>query len=76
MHLAGDTFYTRDFTEPSGFLIGNEGNGLTDSVAERASRKIRIPMQGKTESLNAAVSATVVLFETERQRLIAAGENM
>lgn len=76
MHLAGDTFYTRDFTEPSGFLIGNEGNGLTDAVAERASRKIRIPMQGKTESLNAAVSATVVLFETERQRLIAAGENM
>ena len=74
--MKGTNYKKIDYKGKMAIVIGNEGNGLTDSVAERASRKIRIPMQGKTESLNAAVSATVVLFETERQRLIAAGENM
>lgn len=43
-----------DYKKPSGFLIGNEGNGLSDEIAKMADTYIRIPMEGKVESLNAA----------------------
>lgn len=49
-------------------LIGNEGNGLTDEITALADHKIKIPMKGKVESLNAAVSATILMYETMRQR--------
>ena len=57
-----------DYTGPSGFLIGNEANGLTEETAALADAWVRIPMAGKVESLNAAVAASVLLFETARQR--------
>ena len=50
------------------FLIGNEGNGLRDEVADCADCLIRIPMEGEAESLNAAVAAAVLMFEAGRQR--------
>ena len=50
------------------FLIGNEGNGLSDEMAMQANMRIRIPMKGKVESLNASVAASVLLFEAMRQR--------
>ncbi len=60
---------TRRITrKPCAFLIGNEGNGLRREVAEAADRWIRIPMKGQVESLNAAVAATVLMFEASRQR--------
>lgn len=67
-HLKGKLFYDYDYKEGSAFMIGNEGNGLTDSLAEQASSLIRIPMKGKVESLNAAIAATVLMYETQRQR--------
>jgi len=51
-----------------GFLIGNEANGLNDETAARADMWVRIPMAGKVESLNAAVAASVLMFEAARQR--------
>jgi len=67
-HLAGCCAYEEDYRKPCAFLIGNEGNGLRDKVAEKAQKYIRIPMKGKVESLNAAVAATVLMFEAARQR--------
>lgn len=67
-HLAGADFYDADFSGPVAFLIGNEGNGLSEEVSALADRKIRIPMQGKTESLNASISAAVLCYEVLRQR--------
>ena len=52
-------------------LIGNEGNGLTDRTAEACSRKVRIPMEGAVESLNAAMSAGILMYEVRRQRAAA-----
>ena len=49
-------------------LFGNEGNGLRDEVAELADEYILIPMMGEVESLNAAIAATVLMFEAGRQR--------
>lgn len=67
-HLDGGEFYDKDFTKPSAFLIGNEGNGLSDEISKLATDLIRIPMKGKVESLNAAISATVLSYEVMRQR--------
>lgn len=68
-HLDGKNAYDKeDYTGGSAFLIGNEGNGLRDEVAECADCLIRIPMQGQAESLNAAVAAAVLMFEAARQR--------
>ena len=49
-------------------MIGNEGNGLTEEAAKAASLKVRIPMEGKLESLNASVAASILLYEAYRQR--------
>lgn len=68
MHLSGSEFYEKDFTKATAFLIGNEGNGLSPEVSAAADELMRIPMMGKVESLNAAISATVVSYEALRQR--------
>lgn len=68
-HLKGAKDYDEpDYTGPCGFLVGNEGNGLSDKVAKLADTRVRIPMRGKVESLNAAVSATLLMYECNRQR--------
>lgn len=68
-HLRGSCSYDEpDYKQPTGFLIGNEGNGLSDAVADLADTYIRIPMEGKVESLNAAIAATLLMYEVNRQR--------
>lgn len=68
-HLQGKKCYDEcDYSKPSAFLIGNEGNGLTDEIAALADEKILIPMHGKLESLNAAVAASILSYEAERVR--------
>lgn len=67
-HLDGDTFYEKNFTGKCAFLIGNEGNGLSDEISAKADDLIRIPMCGQVESLNAAVSTAVIAYEVLRQR--------
>ncbi|MBR0132578.1 MAG: RNA methyltransferase [Lachnospiraceae bacterium] len=47
-------------------VIGNESNGVSPEVLAAADKKIRIPMAGKVESLNAAVAAAVVMYEVNR----------
>lgn len=61
--------YSRvDYSKPSLFLIGNEGNGLSDEIFAVAEGRIYIPMSGEIESLNAAISAAILLYEAKRQR--------
>ncbi len=72
-HLRGSVEYdTQDYTGPVGFLIGNEAAGLSAEAAEAADVRIRIPMLGRVESLNAAVAASVLMYEAARQRRRAA----
>lgn len=49
-------------------LVGNEGHGLPHDIAARAELRVRIPMYGRLQSMNAAVSAAVILYEAQRQR--------
>src|ERR1700733_355213 len=57
-----------DLREPVAFLIGNEGNGVPDDIAAQAQGAVTIPCPGPVESLNAAVAASVLLYEASRQR--------
>lgn len=68
-HLKGKHSYEEeDYASGTAFLIGNEGNGLREEVAEEAEIYIKIPMCGEVESLNAAIAASVLMFEAARQR--------
>lgn len=68
-HLRGKMQYDEpSYLQGMAFLIGNEGNGLSDEIAGLADTYIRIPMEGKVESLNAAVSAALLMYEANRQR--------
>lgn len=68
-HLNGKNDYDQeDYREGTAFLIGNEGNGLTDKAALSADCLIRIPMNGKVESLNAAMASGILMYEAARQR--------
>lgn len=68
-HLKGELCYDEpDYKKACAFLIGNEGNGLSDEIADIADTYIKIPMEGKVESLNAAISATLLMYECNRQR--------
>ena len=50
-------------------VVGNEANGVSESVIKLADEKLIIPMRGKTESLNVAVATGVILYEYVRQSL-------
>lgn len=68
-HLSGENYYDSfDFTKGSAFLIGNEGNGLKKETADLADSYLKIPMEGKVESLNAAIATSLLMYETYRQR--------
>lgn len=69
-HLRGtDNYNQKDYAQPTAFMIGNEGNGLSDRLTQKADELVRIPMQGKVESLNAAIACTILTYEAVRQRL-------
>ncbi len=68
-HLQGQTSYDgEDYREGTAFLIGNEGNGLTEETARLADHYIRIPMAGQVESLNAGIASALLMYEAARQR--------
>lgn len=68
-HLEGKKSHDQaNYQESCGFLIGNEGNGLSANLTKEADELIKIPMAGAVESLNAAISATLLIFEAARQR--------
>lgn len=68
-YLRGEDHYDSfSYQGSTAFLIGNEGNGLKKETADLADHFLRIPMEGKVESLNAAVSASLLMYEAYRQR--------
>ncbi len=68
-HLAGEKSYDElSYREGTAFLIGNEGNGLSEGLSELADGFLKIPMKGRVESLNASVAAALLMYEACRQR--------
>lgn len=60
--LEGSVPYTDVNSEKVAFIIGNEANGVSREAIEAADLCVRIPMKGRVESLNAAVSAAVLMY--------------
>lgn len=61
-------FWDIDWCQPSLILLGNEGAGLSQSLAEMADVQVKIPLQAQVESLNVAIAAALMLYEAQRQR--------
>ena len=62
-------YYDQDLTGPLGIVIGNEGSGMSDKVRKNCDFLVKIPMKGKITSLNAAISAGIVMYEVVEQRI-------
>ncbi|MDR3609029.1 MAG: RNA methyltransferase, partial [Ignavibacteriaceae bacterium] len=61
-------YSSMDYKLPAALIIGNEEKGLRRLTAENCDFLIKIPMQGKIQSLNVSVAAGIILFEILRQR--------
>lgn len=62
-------YYDEDFTGGIGIVIGSEGYGMSRLVKENCDFLVKIPMKGKITSLNASVSAGIVMYEVVKQRI-------
>lgn len=70
-HQKGEIFYYDvDFTLPVAIVIGAEGGGMKQLVKNKCDFVVKIPLQGKIKSLNAASAASIIFFEVVRQRNI------
>lgn len=67
--LTGKKNYTAsDFTGPAAIIMGTEADGLSASWLSAADEQVKIPMLGKTDSLNVSASCAVIVYEAVRQR--------
>lgn len=62
-----ETHYNLDFKEKLVIVIGNEAKGVKKEIQDLADIKVKIPMLGRTESLNASVAASIIAYEKVRQ---------
>lgn len=68
--MNGSKYYTDEkYNSGVGIVIGSEGYGMSDLVKKNCDFLIKIPMKGKINSLNASVSAGIVMYEVMNQRL-------
>jgi TrmH family RNA methyltransferase len=56
-----------NWTQPWALVIGSEAHGISEAAAALGQTRVRVPMAAKTESLNAAMAAAIILFEAQRQ---------
>lgn len=63
-----NSIYDVDFNKKV-IVIGNEANGVSEQIQEIADEKVKIPMLGKTESLNASVAAGIMIYEYVRRKV-------
>jgi len=71
----GDIYWEVDWREPTGLLVGGEAEGVSAQAEQLATGFVRIPMVTGVESLNAAVAASILLFEGARQRFYVGRES-
>lgn len=64
-----DNLYKADLSGRIAFVMGNEAGGVSESLLEKADKRVYIPMAGRTESLNVAMAAGIVMFEALRRRV-------
>ena len=66
---ADSVVYEQTFSSPTAIIMGSEDLGISKTLLKRADKLIKIPMSGKTESLNVSVSTAVIVYEVVRQQM-------
>lgn len=66
--MVGEPMWDVDLTQSLALIIGGEAEGASEPARQAATGRVSIPMAGKTESLNAAIAGSILLFEVLRQR--------
>jgi RNA methyltransferase, TrmH family len=66
---AGQCFWALDYRGPVAFVLGSEGQGLSATLLNQISNQVSIPMEAGVESLNVGISAAILLYEVQRQRI-------
>ena len=61
-------YFDTDLSSDTALVIGNEGRGVSRELIETADVRVKIPMEGKLESLNASVAAGILMYEAQRKR--------
>lgn len=62
--------YDVDFTVPCAVVMGNEETGISKEVLHHSDEKIKLPIEGKTQSLNVSVACGAILYEATRQKIV------
>jgi RNA methyltransferase, TrmH family len=70
-HLKAESnYFNVDMKNNVAIIIGNEANGISDDISTLSDILVKIPMLGKSESLNASIAASLIMYEVVRQRLL------
>jgi RNA methyltransferase, TrmH family len=65
--LSTDNFYDKvEYNYKTALVIGNEANGVNDKLIEESDTLVKIPIYGKAESLNAAISSAILMYEIKK----------
>ena len=64
-----DNLYKADLSGRIAFVMGNEAGGVSETLLEKADKRVYIPMAGRAESLNVAMAAGIVMFEALRRKM-------
>lgn len=67
---ASKLVYEVDFREPCAIVMGNEETGISKEMLHHSDEKIKLPIEGRTQSLNVSVACGAILYEVVRQKLI------
>ena len=70
---AEKSYHDIDYTSPTIIIVGAEDKGVSKQVYDIVNELVKIPMAGKTNSLNVSVAAALLMYEAVRQRMISAG---
>jgi 23S rRNA (guanosine2251-2'-O)-methyltransferase len=62
-------YFTADFSQPVAIIMGSEELGISEEYLKLCDKTVKIPMLGKTQSLNVSVAAGIIMFEVLKQRL-------
>jgi len=68
-HLSAKDDFRADYRGPTLLVMGSEGDGLSDALAQACARLVKIPMRGHVDSLNLSVATAIVLYEVRRSQL-------
>ena len=66
---ATQSIYDINYNNKTVVVIGNEANGVSQEILQTADKQVIIPMLGKTESLNASIAASIMIYEYVRQKI-------